>query len=511
MADTQEKLKRFFGQIKEQQKNGPITAQGIRDAAAATGYTPDMVPAILAHAEAWGINPERELAELVAAGDKAKAEAAERLAKEKMILAAGEIEALAGALKTETDPAKIEDLKRAIDLARVKIEAPKTLNPFITFDQYIENLINKNWWEEFAPEIFNRLPFPDGTLSAIGAAPGGGKTAALINICREVLTALPPINPDYEKAQAKNAKRNILFLSAEMNTEAITDRLIQCIAWGIGRDDLRYGLKNVAKPWDYENRVKDIYKGNGELITHNETEAARAELYKQVHDEFIRPAWGKRLQIAYLRGHRSFDEITNIIKTRAEPGTIVLMDYLQLFQPVYKDTLQGGEYCPRYLQIRHVIDEAILAAEQTKSVIICAAQLGRTDRQSGSGKQADDTQGWRESGDIEQSSWNLVKMFLEVNEDNPAEKQMSYRVSKARSSHHLGEAFIIEWEPKYQHMERLGTPKPKKTPWVQRAAEENAKKKKDEAARIAALRQGGSKSGALGESDTDDDRGGYPL
>jgi replicative DNA helicase len=148
------------------------------------------------------------------------------------------------------------------------------------------------------------------------------------------------------------------------------------------------------------------------------------------------------------------------------------MDYIQLFPPTKKDVGDWGDKCPRYLQIRHVIDEAILAAEQTKSVIICAAQLGRADRQSGSERNADDTQGWRESGDIEQSAWNLVKMFLEVNENNPAEKQMSYRVAKARSSHHLGEAYILDWTPKYQHMERTVTPKPKMTPWAERAKNE---------------------------------------
>jgi replicative DNA helicase len=144
------------------------------------------------------------------------------------------------------------------------------------------------------------------------------------------------------------------------------------------------------------------------------------------------------------------------------------------------------------LQIRRIIDEIILAAELTKSVVICAAQLGRAERKEGSGKQADDTQGWRESGDIEQNAWNLVKMFLEVNEDNPAEKQMSYRVSKARSSGHLGEAYVLDWTPKYQHMERTITQKSKTTPWAQRAAEERASKKRKSTT--------GENSGALGDN-----------
>ena len=486
-TDIQKKLKQFFEQLPKDRKP---TANDIGQAARKTGYLPELIPAMMAYAEANEINPEREIEELHAASEKAKAESAAALARERIIQTAGEIEALAGSLKTETDPAKIQDIKNSIDNARARMDVSAQKSPFITFDQYVEKLINKNWWEEFRPTLYNRLPYPDGTFSAIGAPPGGGKTAGLINLGRELLITPPPENPVYEKAQAKNAKRNILYLSAEMTIEAITDRLIQCIAWEIGRGNPRYDLENVKEAWDYEQRVKDIYRGSGELIAHNEKEAARAELYKRVHDEYIRPAWGKRLQIAYLRGYQFFDDIANIIKTKAEPGTVVLMDYIQLFPPTKKDIGDWGDKCPRYLQIRHVIDEVILAAEQTKSVVICAAQLGRTERQGGSERNADDTQGWRESGDIEQSAWNLIKMFLEVNENNPAEKQMSYRIAKARSSHHLGEAYILDWTPKYQHMENAMIPKPKIAPW-----RENEKVKG-----TAKKNQGNGNSGALGEN-----------
>ena len=64
--DTGEYLKRYF----EQLRNKPITVAAIRDAAAAA-YSGDpptsALDSMLAHAEAYGINPEKELAELHAA------------------------------------------------------------------------------------------------------------------------------------------------------------------------------------------------------------------------------------------------------------------------------------------------------------------------------------------------------------------------------------------------------------------------------------------------------------
>jgi len=296
-----------------------------------------------------------------------------------------------------------------------------------------------------------------------------------------------------------------------MTMEAITDRLVQCIAWDIGKGDPKYKLES-AGPYDYENRAKEAYKGSGELIAYNAPDAARAELYKRIHDEYIRPAWGDRLKIIYVRDHRFFDEVSDIIKTYAEPGTIILMDYLQQFKPMKIDADQDNK--PRYFQIRRVIDEIILDAEKTKSVVICAAQLNRTERESEI-KQADDTQGWRESGDIEQNAHNLIKMFLQVNSDNPAEKQMSYRVSKARTSAHLGEAFILDWTPKYQHMVRTNEAKPKAPPWITdakaregtRKAEQKAYQawqKKENNYNTSQQNQGGA-SGALGETDTNND------
>jgi len=326
-------------------------------------------------------------------------------------------------------------------------------SPFITFENYLDERVNKKYWAEFSPELFNGLSFPDGTLSAIGAAPGGGKSAALVNLCRELLTTEPTNNPNPREAELKqdiNAHRNILFLSAEMTTPDILDRLVHCLAWQKGKEVPAYGLASVTHTnTDYWRALKAISGKAPDGMTFTGEEKTRAQLYKTVLDDYIRPAWGKRLKIAYVRGYRTFEEIENIIINNATPGTLILMDYLQLFPPTAVDTT-GGD--PRYLQIRHTIDQAILAAEKTQSVIIAAAQLGRTERKEGSAQGADDTQGWRESGDIEQSGWNLVKMFLETNESNPAEKQLSYRVSKCRSAAALGEGYILNWIPGYQYM-----------------------------------------------------------
>jgi hypothetical protein len=104
------------------------------------------------------------------------------------------------------------------------------------------------------------------------------------------------------------------------------------------------------------------------------------------------------------------------------------------------------------------MDMGILAAEKTRSVIIAAAQLGREDRKNGS--RGDDTQGWRESGDIEQTAWNLIKMTRKKENDNDA---LSFRIVKARSSEGGG-SFSLKWIPGYQYMEYGGKLAPETKP-----------------------------------------------
>jgi hypothetical protein len=170
----------------------------------------------------------------------------------------------------------------------------------------------------------------------------------------------------------------------------------------------------------------------------------RARLYKQVIETYIRPAWNDRLKIAYVRDRKCFDDIYHIILNNAEPGTLVLMDYLQLMPVCNSDIGQGN---PRYLEIRHIMEMGILAAEKTQSVIIAAAQLGREERR-GENK-GDDTQGWRESGDIEQTAWNLIKRTRE-------KEKLSFRITKVRNSAGADTAYMLEWIPRYQYMANAG-------------------------------------------------------
>jgi hypothetical protein len=119
------------------------------------------------------------------------------------------------------------------------------------------------------------------------------------------------------------------------------------------------------------------------------------------------------------------------------------MDYLQLMPICAADTGEGN---PRYLEIRHVMDMAIIAAENTQSVIIAAAQLGREDRNKENKGKGDDTQGWRESGDIEQTAWNLIKL-------SRSENRLTLRIAKARNSAGVDVACSLNWIPAYQYME----------------------------------------------------------
>jgi len=321
----------------------------------------------------------------------------------------------------------------------------KHADSFITFEDYINTQAKKEYWREYMPKLFGNLPFPDGTISTIGAAPGGGKSAALINLCRELLTTEPTENPrpgEREKAQNIDAQRKILFISAEMSTQDLTDRLIHSLAWqkvGQGSPFFLEGVQQTNK--DYWKALKYKYGNPPDHWEYSEQELQRANLYQTVIEKYIKPAWGNRLKIAYVRGRKCFDDIYNIILNNAEPGTLVLMDYLQLMPICNADIGQGN---PRYLEIRHIMDMGIIAAEKTQSVIISAAQLGREKRRTGS--KGDDTQGWRESGDIEQTAWNLIEMLR----DN---EKITFKITKARSSAGVGTEYNLKWMPGYQYME----------------------------------------------------------
>ena len=325
----------------------------------------------------------------------------------------------------------------------------KHKNVFISFDDYINTQARKEYWREYTPRLFGTLPFPDGTISAIGAAPGGGKSAALVNLCRELLTTQPTNNlypKDKEKAQDINAKRKILFISAEMSAYDIIDRLIHSLAWQEAGEGQPYYFERVTQTnKDYWKSLIYKYGKPPEYWEYSQEELQRAELYKSILEKQIRTTLNERLKIAYVRGLKCFDDIYNLILNNAEPGTLVLMDYLQLMPICNSDIGQGN---PRYLEIRHVMDMGIIAAEKTQSVIIAAAQLGREDRKSSTTKQ-DDTQGWRESGDIEQTAWNLIKMTRN-------NEKLSFQIVKARSSEGVNTKHDLEWIPGYQYMTYKG-------------------------------------------------------
>jgi replicative DNA helicase len=139
----------------------------------------------------------------------------------------------------------------------------KHTDSFITFDQYINRQAKKEYWREYTPKLFGSLSFPDGTISAIGAAPGGGKSAALINLCRELLTTAPIYNPnpkESEKAQNIDAQRKILYISTEMSTEDLTDRLIHSLAWHEAKEGQPFYLESVKRTnQDYWKLLKFKY------------------------------------------------------------------------------------------------------------------------------------------------------------------------------------------------------------------------------------------------------------
>jgi hypothetical protein len=98
----------------------------------------------------------------------------------------------------------------AIRKAAANMAAPKAQSRFTTFSEYADECINYDPDKDFTPSLFG-VPFPDGTVSYIGARTGRGKTAAMLNIAREALTMEQP--------------RNVFFITLEMSPKQLLTRL----------------------------------------------------------------------------------------------------------------------------------------------------------------------------------------------------------------------------------------------------------------------------------------------
>ena len=398
--DNSEILIQYFIQLEHQPRNGKITAQAVRDAAAATtGDISGIIDAILAHAKAKGINPEKELSELYAAQSKAKAAAAEKQRRADMKARAAEIEHLAATLKEKSDDAAPDELSEA--MATISKEAAGLITTSATVNRFpswadFESACNIDTTQNFSPSLFGQLTFPEGTVSYIGARTGRGKTTALVNIGIEAL--FPPytgINP-----------RRVLFVSLEESHVQILRRFSFCLAYRKATSEERTLLGTIKNPKTKKTSPIPAYHawkrgrdlgvkeyGNGTPVFVQAIKDADAAIKTEVETG----------NLVFFNGiGASLSETIAAVRGRGR-GDIVLLDYIQKI-PGAGQSYSGNPDLERIRKGSEGLIEAALGAE---CVVIAGAQFNRDSVKTQQEDEFTDAD-FRGCGDIEQDGHNLL-------------------------------------------------------------------------------------------------------
>ena len=331
---------------------------------------------------------------------------------------------------------------------------------FMSFDDYVTRRIDYNSWEEYAPDLFHKLPFPNGTINLIGARSGGGKTAALINLARDIITTAAPekTETNAEKEKERNRRRRVVFISREMMIEAIYERLILSIVWDYARaTDYKHvkkeDLEGLAHP---TQTIWDTLRQNRR---ENPEYTPVQYLYNLVLERYIKPAINSEKLLLYnALDEDALETILKNVKTKTEAGDIILIDYVQLLPPSM--TEEAKQYATAdYLRARYIVTAIKKYAVENNVVFICAAQISSTaanaQSKGGSPTEAD----FKDSSDFGQAAHSAVIINREKSDNfentegaNKPAPKLYYTCVKARSSYHRDDEFFIEWVPKYQYM-----------------------------------------------------------
>jgi len=313
-----------------------------------------------------------------------------------------------------------------------------------SFKDYIDECINYDPDRDYSPSLFDRLSFPNGTISYIGARTGRGKTTAMVNLAREALTSKEP--------------RKTIFISLEMSRKQILNKLILSMAYAMtaANNEKRELLKSRPRP------QTDLYH----YLKQKEMEGSREEVetfreYVKKAIEHIQNIYNKNFYLYDGRG-AGFNDIINAIKGNADPGTLVLLDYIQRMPTV------PGKNDDTYMRVKYISDEIVKAAIVSNSVIISGAQFNRMKGDKVGGADVFDDASYRESGDIEQDAHNAIGIgWLED------KKTRFFEVMKTREDAGAGRAFYIDFVGAYSYMAK-GEIVPKKEAGQKKGKEKQA-------------------------------------
>jgi hypothetical protein len=306
-----------------------------------------------------------------------------------------------------------------------------------TWEDFINECITYEPEKDFTPELFNKLSFPPGTISYIGARAKVGKTNAMITLSKEALFN----------------NRKVFFITLEMSRKQLLAKLILCAVYTMARgaDAETDLIKRGSKDRYTETKrtpTKDLYdflkeiNGKGKLPYFDGDTDFKNLISRAI--EIIGPKYKRDLFIYDGRG-TDFQEITGAIKAYATPESLVLLDYVQRM-PSADNTGYDD-----YTKIKKISDGVLATATLTQSIIISGAQFNRgtAKTKSAEGDEVIDLSHFRESGDIEQDGHNLIGIGRMAAQGSRYIKMLAAREALVED-----DAYSINFAGAYSFMER---------------------------------------------------------
>ena len=250
-----------------------------------------------------------------------------------------------------------------------------------TAADYLNECLNYDPSKDFTPSTLAGLRFPNGTLSYVGARPGGGKSTLLVNLAREALTA----------------KRNVFLVNLEMLNRAVITNYALSLMYATADERQRKVLDSIKNPMrEYYSLFRREYDSREtfDSLRHNAIEKLGRMLGK---DLFLYDGMGETIET-----------LTGNIESMASTGDVVLIDYLQRILPP-KDSRDQ-----RYIQIKQISNALLTLALKRNVVIISGAQFGRQAKENKNEATLED---FREGGDTEQDAHNALAIETITDKD----------------------------------------------------------------------------------------------
>jgi len=319
--------------------------------------------------------------------------------------------------------------------ATASLAAPKEQSRFISYNEYITDCRTYDPDKDFTPALFN-VPFPDGTVSYIGARTSRGKTASLLNLAREAITAETP--------------RKVLFVTLEMSPKQLLTRLALSLIYAKWSADGQASIDALTRQ---KRPMRDYYRIVRGMDIDNEGGGLQITTGATAAQGIIKSAMDKKILVMYDGRGVKLDPIINTIKANAEKGTLVLLDYIQRM-PSPENVSDST-----YMRVKGISDRVLNTAAATDAVIISGAQFTRPTKENLK-KERDffDDTSFRESGDLEQDAHCAIGLGW-FNDDK---ENRFFEVLKVRDGDIPKHPYGLIWNGAFQYMANSGKEAKKK-------------------------------------------------